>query len=122
MKEFGYKDKHYPVEYLMFHCRNEDEALLYIQKNQIWTDFLSSKKGFVSTTSYINKGNPGEVRIVIIWETLEDWLSIPEEELIKTAMKFDEEYNLPYESGRRIHNENNFGFHQVAYYEVGRKK
>lgn len=122
MKEYSYKDKHYPAEYLMFKCRNEEEAKLYLQKNQIWTDYLSSKKGFISTTSYINKNNPGEVHIVIIWETLEDWLSIPKEELMIVAQTFDKEFNLPYESGRRLHNENNFGFHQVSYYEVGRQK
>ncbi|MEG0329047.1 MAG: TIGR03792 family protein [Longicatena sp.] len=120
MKIIEYKNKHFPIEYLIFNCRNEAEAKLYIEKNEIWTDALSKKEGFISTSSYINKKNPGEVHIQIIWETLEQWLAIPKEDLVKIANEFDKAFGLPYKSGRRIHNENNFGYHLVQHYEIRR--
>ncbi len=114
------KDIHYPVEYLMFQCRNDEEAKLYLSKNDIWTKELAKFKGFVSSSSFINHHNPGEVHVIIIWETLEDWLSIPKEELMRISALFDEAFGLPYENGRRIHNETNFGLHKVRHYEVRR--
>ncbi len=114
-------NKHYPVEYLIFYCRNEEEAKKYIETNEIWTKALSKYKGFVSTTSYLNTNNPGEVHIVIIWETLEDWLSIPKEDLIRISEEFDKAFPYPYKNGPRLHNENNFGYHKVLHYEVDEK-
>ena len=114
-------NKYYPVEYLIFYCRNEEEAKKYIETNEIWTKALSKYKGFVSTTSYLNTNNPGEVHIVIIWETLEDWLSIPKEDLIRISEEFDKEFPYPYKNGPRLHNENNFGYHKVLHYEVDEK-
>lgn len=118
MKETNYSGKHYPVEYLIFKCRNESEAKIYIEKNSIWTDFLAQNKGFVSSSSWVNKMNPGEVHIIIIWKTLEDWLSISKEELMAVSKQFDEAFGFPYEAGRRLHNETNFGYHKVSHYEV----
>ena len=114
------KDIHYPVEYLIFKCRNEEEAKHYLQTNTIWTNELAKYKGFVSSSCYLNHYTPGEVHVVIIWETLEDWLSIPKSELQRIAQQFDEAFALPYENGRRIHTENNFGLHKVRHYEVRR--
>lgn len=114
------KDIHYPVEYLMFKCRSDEEAKLYLSKNEIWTKALAKHKGFVSSSSFINHENPGEVHVIIIWKTLNDWLSISKEELMEISKVFDKSFALPYESDRRIHIENNFGLHKVRHYEVRR--
>lgn len=110
-------NQHYPVEYLIFYCKNTEEAKKYLDTNDIWTEALAQYPGFVSSTSYINLDNPGEVRIVIIWETLEQWLAIPKENLMKIAKEFDEKFGLEYKNGPRLHNENNFGYHKVLHYE-----
>lgn len=113
----SYSDVRYPVEYLKFKCRNEEEARQYLKMNQIWTTALAKKKGFISTTSYLNNSNPGEVHIVIIWETLDEWLSIDKEELIKIDKDFKAAFMLPFDSLERLHIETNFGLHKVRHDE-----
>ncbi len=121
MKVKELKDIHYPVEYLIFKCRNNEEARRYLQVNeQVWTKALSQYPGFVSSTGYINEDNPGEVHIVIIWKTKEEWFSVPTEDLMKIGKEFDSKFGLPYENGKRLHNDNNFGWHKVRHFEVER--
>lgn len=118
MKVIDVKGIHYPVEHLYFQCRNNEEAKKYLSDNEVWTKELSKYPGFVSTTTMINESKNGEVQIIIVWETLDDWLAIPKEELISIANKFDKKFNLPYQNGKRIHNETNFGIYKVRHYEV----
>ena len=113
-----YENKHYPVEHLIFYCRNELEARQYIEANVIWTTALSKYDGFVSTASYLNKANPGEIHIIIVWKTLQEWFAVPKEELSRIGKRFDEVFPYPYKNGPRLHIEHNFGCHKISHCEV----
>lgn len=116
--QMEYEHKKYPVEHLIFYCRNEQEAIQYIEANDIWTAALSKYDGFVSTTSYLNKANPGEIHIIIIWETLKDWFAIPKEALADIGKRFDKIFPYPYKNGPRLHIEDNFSTYKISHCEV----
>lgn len=118
MKTKQFKGKRYPVEYLIFQCRCEEEAKKYLDLNDIWTEALSQHMGFISSNTYLNNSVPGEVHIVIVWETLDSWLSIAKEELQAIDAKFNEAFPYPYEAKGRLHIDTNFGYYKVSHFEI----
>lgn len=63
----------------------------YIQMDaELWTAFLSRYPGFLGKEIWINPNNAAELIIVIRWATLEDWKSIPAEDLQEVERQFNE--------------------------------
>jgi uncharacterized protein (TIGR03792 family) len=67
------------VEFLRFQMSPE-KIPTFVQKNaELWTPALSKHPGFIDKEIWVNDRIPGEVLIMIHWETLEQWKSFPEE-------------------------------------------
>ena len=111
-----YKNKKYPVEHLIFNVANTSRLNDFIDLDEkIWTYELSKFKGFISKEVWINDNNPGEVHTILIWETMDEWKSIPLEKLKEIDDKFIEAYNGEFKIVRRIHKENNHGIYKVRF-------
>lgn len=82
----------YAVEHLVFEVNPELIDRFIELDHQYWTLFLKEKPGFISKEVWVNQSRPGEVTTVICWNTLEEWKSIPEAELIETDKTFSQAF------------------------------
>lgn len=87
------------VEYLVFDVNPELIDRFIEMDHQYWTLFLKDQAGFSSKHVWINKVRPGEVSLIIYWNTVEEWKSISEEKLVETERRFaaafgEENYRL----------------------------
>lgn len=68
------------VEFLTFTVPAERLAAWLEREAEVWTTFLSAQPGFVDKQVWspgpLDGGDPALVRVVIWWESLEDWKAI----------------------------------------------
>lgn len=84
------------VEWLQFQVPVESQAN-FIQKDQkIWTTFLSQQKGFIRKEVLTDLTKPEELMLLIYWQTLADWQSIPQSRLDKVQTRFEQELGMYY--------------------------
>lgn len=63
----------------------------FVQKDaEIWTPALAKYAGFLGKEVWISPDNLAEVILVIRWETLEQWQSIPPDDLERTEAQFSQ--------------------------------
>lgn len=114
-----YSNKKFPVEYLIFQIENPNSVDKFIElDHKIWTSYLSSFQGFISKDVWVNFNNPGEIHTILIWETMDDWKSIPLDGLKEKDKEFIKAFGEPFEMTRRIHKELNHGLHKVRHFEL----
>ena len=76
------------IEWLKFRVSPEVREKFVQKDEQIWTKFLSQYPGFLSKEVWISPKVSDEVIVVIRWQSLEKWKSIPEELSIQVEVKF----------------------------------
>ncbi len=77
------------VEILRFTCNPRDVDRFIHLDHEIWTKSLAAYDGFVSKDVWINKAVPGQVNTIIYWASLEQWKSIPNEDLRSIETRFN---------------------------------
>ena len=103
------------VEYLVFDVDPERVEQFIALDHEIWTRHLESYPGFISKQVWRNAYKPGEVTLLIFWNSLEEWRSVPEEELKETAHKFDSAFGVEnYRLTGEYHQDNQW--HKVLEY------
>lgn len=78
------------IEWLKFRVSPEAREKFIQQDALIWTTNIAKYSGFLGKEVWINPNIPEEVVIVIRWESLEKWKSIPQTELAKIEQQFDQ--------------------------------
>lgn len=78
----------YAVEYLVFEVKPELVDRFVEVDHQYWTLFLKEQPGFISKEVWVNKSKPGEVSLIVYWNSLAEWKAIPAEKLMETEQKF----------------------------------
>ena len=97
----------YAVEYLVFEVNPRLINQFIEMDHQHWTLYLKDKAGFISKEVWISETNPGEVSMVTFWNSMEEWKSIPVEELIEMGTKFAEAFGEEnFKLIKEVHNEN----------------
>lgn len=70
----------------------------YIQKDtEVWTAALAQFPGFLGKEIWINPEAPGEIIMVIRWESEAHWKAIPAEPLQRIERQFDQQVGMTYE-------------------------
>ena len=77
------------VEYLVFEVDPEQVEQFIALDHEIWTRHLQNDPGFISKQVWHNASRPGEVTLLIFWNSVEEWKSIPEEQLKERFRKFN---------------------------------
>lgn len=85
------------IEWLKIKVAPELREKFIAKDAEIWTAKLSSYPGFLSKEVWINPEIPTEVVLIIHWQTLEQWKSIPVNILIETDKLFTKEFGEPQE-------------------------
>ncbi len=104
----------YPIEHLVFKVEDPAQVDRFIRLDEaIWTTALAEYPGFISKEVWVNREVPGEVHTVLIWKSMEEWKSIPLEELKRIDRVFTATFDSPFAIVRRIHKETNHGLYKV---------
>ncbi|MCR9254408.1 MAG: TIGR03792 family protein [bacterium] len=78
------------VEYLVFEV-NPSKVKEFTQlEHEIWSQMLSEYPGFISKEIWLNEDKPSEVTVIIYWESVKLWKSVPEDAIMGSIRKFDE--------------------------------
>lgn len=85
------------IEWLKIRVSPELREKFIAKDAEIWTAMLSGYPGFLSKEVWINPETPGEVVLIIRWETLEQWKAIPAERLAETDTRFTQAFGEPQE-------------------------
>ena len=103
------------IEHLSFNVK-ADRVEEFIELDQkIWTTRLAQFDGFISKEVWTDEYKPGEVILIICWDSFEAWKSIPEEVLNETMAKFDEAFGAEdYKLVQELHQEKRL--HKVLEY------
>jgi len=97
----------YAVEYSVFEVSPKLIDQFIEMDHKYWTLFLKDKPGFISKEVWVNKTKPGEVSTIITWNTMEEWKSIPIEELTETDNTFTEAFGKEnFKLVKEVHKEN----------------
>lgn len=65
------------VEYLLYEVK-EGDLPLFMDAEQLWTDFLSGYSGFINKDIWVDREDPTKVAIIIKWASMIQWKSIPQ--------------------------------------------
>ncbi len=76
------------VEYLRFRVEPLLREQFVQQDKEIWTAALSLKPGFHKKEVWLGAEDPSEVVTALWWLTLEEWKSIPADELAEIEARF----------------------------------
>lgn len=85
------------IEWLKIKVASELREKFIAKDAQVWTAMLSGYPGFLSKEVWINPEIPTEVVLIIHWQTLEQWKSIPADILVETDQLFTQEFGEPQE-------------------------
>ncbi len=113
-----YKKVKQAVEVLVFDVKEDLRDEFIKLDHEIWTKYLSQKKGFIKKEIIVSEHEPTKVYSVIYWNTVEEWKSIQLEELLKIDKQFTEKFGAEnFSMVREIHNEHNTGLFKVVEFE-----
>lgn len=77
------------IEWLKIRVNPELREKFVQQDAEIWTAALAQYPGFLHKEVWISPENLAEVILVIHWDSLEDWKSVPVEHLKQIEAQFD---------------------------------
>ncbi len=110
----GYKEVNQAVEFLIFEVKEGKREEFIKLDNEIWTEFLSKKPGFIRKETVISEAKPNEVYTILYWNTLKEWKSIPIEELIAKDQEFTEKFGKEnFKMIGEVHKDHNMGLYKV---------
>ncbi len=78
------------IEWLRYQVPQELTAVFLKADADVWTTMLSQQEGFLSKQTWFNPETPGELNLVIQWESKAHWKAIPEVALLETHERFTE--------------------------------
>jgi uncharacterized protein (TIGR03792 family) len=76
------------IEYLTFQLKGISREDFCKRDKEIWTETLSKFPGFIEKEAWLPPEDTLSVILVIRWNTLEHWKSIPQSVLDSTEKKF----------------------------------
>lgn len=91
------------VEQLVFSMDPADTERWIEFDNKIWTNMLSSCKGFIKKELWQSFEHPDEVCSVVYWESYDDWKAIDPDVLKATWEQFDNEFGTRYTLKEEMH-------------------
>lgn len=112
-----------PVEVLVFRM---DPAVVdeFIRvDHQVWTLGEALMPGlntipFLSKEVWLDDSHPGEVTLVFVWDTQEQWDIVGETSFQQELQRiFDSQFPHPVELIRAPHEDSQFGIHRVSRFE-----
>ena len=78
----------------------------------------SDRIAFLSKEVWLDDAHPGRVVLIFVWESIEAWQRVGDEELQQTLQaRFDALFPHPVTLRRALHEESNFGIHRVSRFE-----
>jgi uncharacterized protein (TIGR03792 family) len=80
------------IEWLKFQVAEELREAFIQKDEEIWTAALAQYPGFLGKEVWISPQDPQIVILVIHWETLDAWKSIPQDYLNATEKRFNQEF------------------------------
>jgi uncharacterized protein (TIGR03792 family) len=78
------------IEWLKFRVTPELREQFVQQDERIWTATLAQYPGFLSKETWIHPEQLSEITLVIRWESLEAWKSVPADVLQQADQRFAE--------------------------------
>ena len=112
-----------PVEVLVFRMDPQHVDEFIAIDHDVWTLGEAFMPGlanipFLSKEVWLDDSTPGEVTLVFVWDTQEDWDRVGEASFQAALQKqFDERFPHPIELVSAPHEDSNFGIHRVSRFE-----
>lgn len=78
------------IEWLKFRVTPELREKFVQQDDEIWTATLSQYPGFLRKEVWISPDQLDEVVVVIHWDSMESWKSVPADVLDRTNTRFEQ--------------------------------
>lgn len=104
----------YPVEVIYFKTAPEHVEDFLRVDHEVWTIKQVDMEGldknpYLYKEIWLNENNPGEIKVVIVWETMEYWKQVDQKEFqAKLMAEFDEKFGKPYEFLGGLKGEDNY--------------
>lgn len=112
-----------PVEVLVFQVDPAHVDDFLAHDHEVWTLGEAATEGldripFLSKEVWLDDAHPGRITIVFVWESLESWMRVGEEQhQAALQAEFDQRFAHPVELVRAYHDESNYGIHRWSRYE-----
>lgn len=112
-----------PVEVLVFEMDPAVVEEFLAVDHEVWTLGEAHLDGhraipFLSKEVWLDDAHPGQVTIVFVWETLEQWLEVGAPEIqARLQAEFDAKFPHPIRLVAAPHEDSNFGIHRVSRFE-----
>ena len=112
-----------PVEILVFEVDPADLEHFLEVDHEVWTLGEALIEGFdhipfLSKEVWLDDTRPGEVTIVFVWESIESWMRVGDEELQRSFQaRFDERFGRPVRLVRAPHEDSAHGIHRWSRFE-----
>lgn len=116
-------NERYPVEYLVFTVDPADVEEFLKVDHEVWTIMEAYMEGldripFLSKEVWLNDNKPGEITVVMVWESLEQWFTVGEESFQKKLIsEFEARFKKPNSLKYAMHEQEKFGVHRVSRFE-----
>jgi uncharacterized protein (TIGR03792 family) len=76
------------IEWLTIEVPEADRDRFIATDREIWTTFLSSCPGFIRKQVWVNPEQPGQVYLLVEWDTQQEWKAIDPEDLAAVDRSF----------------------------------
>ncbi len=112
-----------PVEVLVFRMDPSVVAEFLEIDHAVWTLGEAFAPGlaripFLSKEVWLDDSRPGDVTLVFVWDTKEEWDVVGNNDLQERLQaEFDRRFPHPVELVSALHEDSNFGIHRVSRFE-----
>lgn len=112
-----------PVEVLMFRVQPEHVDEFLRVDHEVWTLGEALLEGhsripFMSKEVWLDDSRPGEVTLVFVWESMEQWDAVGKPDIqARLQAEFDARFPHPVTLVRAFHEESSLGIHRVSRFE-----
>ena len=112
-----------PVEVLVFRMDPSVVEEFLRVDHEVWTLGEAFAPGlaripFLSKEVWLDDSRPGEVTLVFVWDTMQEWDAVGDAVLqARLQREFDGRFPHPVELVRALHEESGFGIHRVTRFE-----
>lgn len=76
------------IEWLQFEVVPTAKAIFIEKDDEIYTSFLKGYPGFLGKEIWVSPREETEVIVVVHWQSKDDWMSVPEADLIVVEKQF----------------------------------
>lgn len=112
-----------PVEVLVFRVEPERVEEFLRVDHEVWTlgEALledHARIPFLSKEVWLDDSRPGEVTLVFVWETMEQWDAVGRPDIqARLQAEFDARFRHPVTLVRAPHEDSDLGIHRVSRFE-----